>query len=211
MDGAGFFVLQGRGLGLLAHVVRHQGDSLELDRDISGLIDEKSVVSITSMQENFLVIGNSFTDTGPAQIFGTGYKHVFAENSTERSSGLVATALNYYQAQPNFYIQFLDNKIASVPLVRSSAIDATGRQFEGNTTLLTLGIVIRGNQLQSGSSIIVDGRSRQFPAVRNVLIEDNQVEYNDIGVNIGLGVEDLILRNNKFKNVQTPIKRLSSQ
>lgn len=96
-------------------------------------------------------------------------------------------------------------------MLRSTGIDVTGRQFEGNTTLLTLGIIIRGNQLQSGSSIVIDGRSRQFPAVRNVLIEDNQVEYNDIGISIGLGVEDLTMRNNQFKNVQTPIKRLSPQ
>ena len=209
-EGAGFFVLQGKGLGFVARVVQRHGDLLQLDQDASEFIDQTSIVSITPMQENFLFIGNNFTDTGAAQIFGTGYKHVFAENTMVRSYAITATSLNYRQAQPNFYIQFLDNRIASTPLLKTAGIEVTGRQYDGNTTLLTLGVVIRGNSLFSGSSIKVNGRSAEVPAVRNVLIEKNEISYNDIGISIGFGVEDLILRDNFIHDVGTPIKQTRS-
>jgi hypothetical protein len=208
---AGLFVLKGKGLGLVARIRQRDGNVVVLDRDISSQIDTTSVVSITRMQENYLVIGNTFTDTGAAQIFGTGYKHVFAGNTMTRSYALTATSLNYRQAQPNFYLQFLDNQIAATPMLRTSGIEVTGRQFEGNSTLLTLGIVIRDNRLASGSAISVNGRSDEFPAVRNVLIEGNDIRYNDLGISIGPGVDDLVLRNNTSTNVRIPLKGVKGQ
>lgn len=205
--GASLFVLKGRGTGLMARIVERAGDGLELDRDIAEMTDDTSVVSIVPDQENFLIIGNSFEDTGAAQIFGTGYKHVFADNRALRSYGYVATSLNYLHPQPNFYIQFLGNEAKSAALLGSSGINVTGRQYDGNDTLLTFGIVIRGNRLRSGTSIVVNGRSAASPAVRNVLVEQNEIDHADVGISIGPGVEELILRDNVTSDVRVPVKQ----
>jgi len=208
-NGAGLFVLGGKGLGLVAHVISRDGDMVRLDRDISTTIDGDSLVTIVPMQENYLIVGNSFEDTGGAQVFGTGYKHVFAGNATTRASGLNATSLDYKHPQPNFYLQFLQNNITGPAFRGSAGIGIVGRQFKDNATLLTLGIVIRENRLRSASTIQVDGRSATAPSVSNVLIEQNRIEVSDIGINIGNGVEDLVIRDNQIGNVKTPIKEPS--
>ncbi len=202
--GAGLFVLKGRGLGLVARVTTRTGNLAVLDRDIAMAIDKDSVVSIVPMQENYLVVGNTFEDAGAAQVFGTGYKHVFADNKSRRSDGLKVFSLDYRHPQPNFYTQFLGNEIAGPTLRRAAEIAVEGRQFEGNETLLTLGVVVRENRLRSAAMIRVDGRSDNDPAIRNVLIEQNEVGFGATAINIGKGVEELIVRDNKIEDVRLP-------
>jgi hypothetical protein len=204
--GAGFFVLHGRGLGLVARVVKRAGGIVELDRDVSADTDNSSVVSIVPMQDNYLVIGNSFQDVGGAQIFGTGYKHVFAGNTALRSDGFVATSLNYNKPQPNFYIQFLGNE-ASSPLLGTTGINVIGRQDERNPTLLTFGLVIRENHLQAGASIRINGQSADVPVIRNVLVEQNEISEVTTAIDTGPGVKDLVIRGNSFKDVLVPINQ----
>lgn len=206
-EGAALFVLKGRGLGLMAHVTKRNGDLIELDRDVAGLTDAGTKVTIAPRQENYLIIGNAFQDVGGAQIFGTGYKHVFAGNRSLRSNGFSAVSLDYRHPQPNFYIQFLGNETTASGFRQASGISVTGRQFKGNDTLLTFGIVIRENRLRSASTIRVDGRSPVVPSVRNVLIEHNEIERTDIGIQIGPGVEELIIRGNSMHQVHVPVKQ----
>ncbi|MBA3042933.1 MAG: right-handed parallel beta-helix repeat-containing protein [Alphaproteobacteria bacterium] len=206
-EGAGLFVLKGRGLGLMARVIRRTGELVELDRDIAALTDATTRVTIVPLQENYLIIGNLFQDVGAAQIFGTGYKHVFAGNRSLRSNGFSAMSLDYRHPQPNFYIQFLGNETTASAFRRTSGISVTGRQFKGNDTLLSVGIVIRENQLHSASTIRIDGRSPVVPSMRNVLVEQNEIERTDIGINVGQGVEELLIRDNTFRDVQVPVKQ----
>lgn len=206
-EGAGLFVLKGRGLGLMARVAKRTGDLIELDRDIAGLTDSSTKVTIVPLQENYLIIENRFQDVGAAQIFGTGYKHVFAGNRSLRSNGFSAVSLDYRHPQPNFYIQFLGNETTASAFRRTSGISVTGRQFKGNDTLLTFGIVIRENRLRSASTIRIDGRSSAVPSMRNILVEQNEIERTDIGVDVGQGVEELIIRGNTMREVQVPVKQ----
>ena len=206
-QGAGLFVLKGRGLGAVARVTGRTDDLIALDRDLTDLTDGSSRVTIVPMQENFLIIDNAFEDVGSAQIFGTGHGHVFAGNRSLRSSGFAAVSLDYRHPQPNFYIQFLGNETLSAGFRRSAEIAAIGRQFKGNDTLLTFGLVIRDNRLRAASSIRVNGGSAAIPAVRGVLIEQNRIENTDIGIEVGPGVDELILRDNAMRHVQVPLKR----
>lgn len=205
--GAGLFVLKGRGLGLMARVIKKTGELIELDRDIATLTDQSTSVTIVPLQENYLIIDNGFQDVGGVQIFGTGYKHVFAGNRSLRGSGFSATSLDYRHPQPNFYIQFLGNETTASAFRRTSGISVTGRQFKGNDTLLTLGVVVRENRLHSASTIRIDGRSSVVPSVRNVLVEQNAIERTDIGIDLGRGVEELIIRGNTMQDVQVPVKQ----
>ncbi|WP_115669930.1 hypothetical protein [Ciceribacter selenitireducens] len=158
------------------------------------------------MQENFLIVDNAFEDVGSAQIFGTGHGHVFSDNRSLRSSGFAAISLDCRHPQPNFYIQFLGNETLSAGFRRSAEIAAIGRQFKGNDTLPTFGLVIRDNRLRAASSIRVNGGSAAVPAVRGVLIEQNRIENTDTGIEVGPGVEELVLRDNAMRHVQVPLK-----
>lgn len=202
---AALFILQGRGLGLMARVQERVGDQIALDTDMSAVIDDSSVITIVPLQENYLIIGNKFTDVGSAQIFGTGYKHVFYGNVALRSDGFVATSLDYDHPQPNFYIQFIGNRVTS-PLFRGLGVNVAGRQFEGNSTLLTFGIVVRENKLV-GATLRINGGSTTSPAINNVLVEQNEISYGSVGIDIGPGVEGLLMRNNYIHDVITPLRR----
>ncbi|MGK6312907.1 hypothetical protein [Neorhizobium sp. DT-125] len=204
---AGLFVVKGPGLGLVARIVKRTGDVLDLDRDISGLAEGASIVSVVPMQENHLIIGNHFQDVGQVQVYGVGYKHVFAGNTALRSAGFGATSLYYKHLQPNFYVQFLGNDVTGPAFQHAARIDIAGRQFKDNDTFLAFGTVIRQNRLHAAATIRVDGRSAIAPAIRNVLIEQNEIARTDIGIEIGQGVDELILRDNVMSDVRISIKQ----
>ncbi|SMF51084.1 Right handed beta helix region [Xaviernesmea oryzae] len=206
-EGAGLFVVKGQGLGLVARIVKKAGEVLDLDRDISGLAENDSIVSILPMQENYLIVGNHFEDVGQIQIYGAGYRHVFADNTALRSTGFGATSLYYKHLQPNFYIQFLNNEVTGPAFRHAARIDIAGRQFKDNDTLLAFGTVIRENRLRAAATIRVDGRSATAPAIRNVLIEQNEITRTDIGIDIGQGVDELTLRDNVMSDVRIPVRQ----
>ncbi len=161
--GASLFVVKGRGLGLKAEITGRDGETVALDRDITGLIDASSVVTIVPTLQDYLIIGNRFEDSGAAQIFGVGYRSVFAGNHAIRSQGFIATGLDYLHPQSNFYTQFLGNSVQSWPLGRFSGVIITGRQFAKDGPVLNYGTVIRGNRLAGGPSIRINGRPDMRP------------------------------------------------
>lgn len=205
-SGAGLYIVKGHGTGMAAHVGQISGNVLTLDRDLAPYLGDDSVVTITNSQENYLLVNNDFQDTGALQIFGVGYKHVIAGNKTERSAGIYVTSLNYRHLQPIFFTQVEDNQIGEPDITGRTRISITGRQFAGNTSILSLGIVIRGNTLTSNAKIEIDGRSAAAPAVEGVLVEDNKLSQTDIGIEIKPGVRNLLMNNNTSKDVRMSIK-----
>jgi hypothetical protein len=203
--GASLFVVKGRGLGFKAEIAKRMGTAVTLDRKIAGLTDDSSVISIVPTEQDYLVIGNRFEDAGAAQIFGTGYRSVFAENSAIRSQGFIATGLDYLHPQSNFYTQFLRNSVQSWLLGPFSGVIVTGRQFAKDGPVLSYGTVIRGNHLDGGPSIRINGRPEMAPSVKNVLIEQNRISNTDIGILIGPGVDDVTLQNNETDRVRVPV------
>ncbi|WP_337268719.1 hypothetical protein [Oryzifoliimicrobium ureilyticus] len=203
--GALLFVVNGRGLGLVAHVTSRDSDKIKLDRPLENIIDESSEVTVVQAQENELFVDNSFTDTGGVQAFGTSYKSIFFENKTLRSGGFSSTGLNYKHLQPVFYIQYLNNTLSAPIINKQSGIEINGNQFDGNTATLVKGIVIRNNRLMSGSSLRIVGLSTaDRPSIRSVLIENNEIKNTDIGTIVRNGVEDVVIRGTVTENVKIP-------
>ncbi|MBP1851491.1 hypothetical protein [Rhizobium halophytocola] len=203
--GSGLFVLAGKAAGAVFHVRRKDGNRVELDGRAKATIGDGDTVTVVPMQENFLVIGNSFEDTGAAQIYGTGYRHVFADNRFVRSTGVSLVAKEYKQGrgglQPNFDIQVLDNRFDGPGLQAVSGISVMARQPEGNDTVLSHGLVIRGNDLATGAEIRLDGDDAPAAAISDVLIEGNRIAHTSVGIRILAGVEKITLRDNNTDDV----------
>ncbi|TRL40031.1 hypothetical protein FNA46_07100 [Rhizobium straminoryzae] len=203
---AGLFVLGGRGTGLVVNVVSRQDNIVTVDRPIGEKIDPASTVTITPMQEEYLIINNDFTDVGAAQIYGTGYRHVFAGNTMTRGAGIQISGRRYQHPQPNFFIQLLDNTIREPDLTGKTELAVYAQQFDGNTSILSLGNVVRGNTLSQNVMLRVAGNATTIPLLQGILVEDNDISQTDIGIMIGAGVKDLTLRNNNIAQVRVPVK-----
>src|SRR6202030_1853143 len=116
--GALIMVVNGRGAGQYARVRELQKpadgsrNSISLDRPLSVPLDASSLITVAQAQLNYLIIDNSFEDTGvAAQSFGTAVGHVIAGNRATRSSGFFAIGLAYGHFQPSWQVQLLDNRI----------------------------------------------------------------------------------------------------
>jgi hypothetical protein len=216
MQGAGVFVLGGKGEGQYARVRSVDKETVELDREWKVLPDGSSVVSIVPLQENYLIIDNDFEDAGVAvQFYGTSVNHVVASNRAARAGGYLASGRWYNHYQPSWYVQFLANSITEGNLYRGgpngaiaagdSVIGIYGYQKPPNTTPLLLGAVVRNNRLSNNALIEIKGGSDQRnPTVKNILVEGNLISRTNVGIATDRGVSGLLLRNNTFREVKTP-------
>ena len=117
--GAGVFILCGRGRGQWARVAAIDNEVVTIDRDLATLPDDSSVISITQLQENLLLIDNKFEDVGSGiQYYGTSINNVAAGNRAERSSGFLASGRWYRHYQPsctaNFWTMTFGTAMSSV-------------------------------------------------------------------------------------------------
>lgn len=209
-QGAGLFIVSGRGTGEFAHVASQEGAIVTLDRPLTVLPDATSLASIVQMQENYLIIDNEFSDAGVAvQFYGTSLNNVVAGNRSTRTAGFFDWGLLYQHFQPSWYNQFLHNTILEGNVYRSgpnnalfageAAIDAFGGT-EPNMPPITRGIIIRGNDLQNNAYISV----RSAPggaSIRDVIVEDNHVAHADAGITVDKGIKDIVVRKNVFLDV----------
>jgi hypothetical protein len=219
-QGAGVFILGGKGMGQLAQVERIDGKSVILDRAWKVPPDRSSVLTITMLQQNYLFIDNEFSDAGVAlQFYGTSVDHVVAGNKSTRTGGFFNSGRWYQHYQPSWYIQFLDNRIVEGNVYRSGSNNAVfsgeavlgsmGYQRPPNRAPLALGAVLRRNVLESNAHIEVSGVSAEAPGIRDVVIENNTVENADVGVTIDAGAVGVLMRGNRFSDVTVPVRDLS--
>lgn len=210
--GAGIFVLGGKGMGQVRRVQAVEADTIKLDHPFDVPPDSSSVISITSYQRNYLMIGNEFSDTGIAvQFYGSAVNHVIADNVSRRSLGFRSKGLQYKTGyQPTWYTQFLGNRIAEGDLGSDALIAVWGAQKLPNRAPLSLATIVRNNHLDGNAHIEVKGYIAGSPGVQDVVIEGNQVDQAEIGISIDEGVRDALLRRNSFHKVATPISDRSS-
>lgn len=213
--GALVMVVSGRGAGQYARVreLQKPGDgsrnSVVLDRKLAVALDASSQITIAQAQQNYLIIGNSFEDTGvAAQTFGTALGHVIAGNRATRSSGFYAIGLSYGHFQPSWQVQFLDNRIiegnvyrAGPPREALSEEAAVGVQAYQTETRpggppLARAIIIRGNQLEQDAHIELKGFSPASPGIRDVVVEANTIGPSRVGLLVDGGVASLLKRRN---------------
>lgn len=216
--GALVLVVDGRGAGQFARIAATEQTParskkfVTLDRDLQTSLDASSIVTIAQAQQNYLVVGNTFEDTGvAAQSFGTALGHVFADNTATRSSGFFAIGLNYGHMQPSWHVQILDNRIVEGNVYRAGperdafsteaavGIHAYQTQTGPGAPALARAIVVRGNQLEQDAHLEVKGFSPASPGVRDVVLEANTIGASRIGILVDKGVASLLNRRNVVK------------
>lgn len=217
--GALVMVVGGRGTGQHARIRDTQkpgptiaGMVLTLDRPLSVDLDASSVITVAQAQQNYLVIGNSFEDTGvAAQSFGTAIGHVIAGNRATRSSGFFAVGLDYGHFQPSWQVQLLDNRIIEGNVYRAgppredlseeAAVGILAYQAAKTPGAppLARAIIIRGNRLEQDAHVEVKGFSPASPGVRDVVIEANTIGPSRIGLRVDAGVAYWLGRRNTIE------------
>lgn len=216
---AAVMVVNGRGSGqyarLKTRVDRPDGLSITLDRPLQVLLDATSEITVTQAQQGYLVIGNSFEDTGvAAQAYGTAIDHVIAGNRSNRTSGFAAFGLSYEQFQPVWRTQFLTNHILEGNVYRAgpersifsneASILVRGNQTttSANRPPMVQAIVIRGNRLDQDAHIEIRGFAPASPGVRDVVIEDNITGASREGLTVDRGVAWWVARKNQERRIQ---------
>jgi hypothetical protein len=211
--GALVMVVNGRGAGQYARVTSFmntpQRMSITLDRTLQVQLDRSSEITVVPAHANYLIVGNSFEDTGVgAQIFGTGIGHVIAGNRSTRTSGFAAIGLIYGHFQPCWRIQILDNHIIEGNVYRAGP----DRDVISNEALifvranqiaagpgkppLVQAVIVRGNQLDQDAHIQIEGFSAVSPGVRDVVVEANNTGPSRVGMVIDRGVASWLARRN---------------
>ena len=210
--GAGVFVVAGHGTGEYAQVASFENGKVTLDKPFKVTPEANSVVTIVGMQQNYLVIGNSFSDAGAAvQFYGTSINHIVADNSSARTSGFRDKGLFYEHFQPSWYNQILHNRIIEGNLYDPGGANIKpaigGVAVSGFVTAagmppITRGIVVRGNELENNAEIDIGGGNiPNTPGLIDVVIENNSVARAEHGIVIGQGVLGEIVRNNRLVEI----------
>jgi hypothetical protein len=216
--GAIVMVVNGRGAGQYARIREMQKPgaaapmALTLDRPLAVQLDASSVITAAQAQQNYLIIDNSFEDTGvAAQSFGTALGHVIAGNRATRSSGFFAVGLDYGHFQPSWQVQLLDNRIIEGNVYRAGPPrDALSEEaavgilaYQSAKTPgappLARAIIIRGNRLEQDAHIEVKGFSSASPGVRDVVIEANAIGPSRVGLRVDGGVASWLARRNTIE------------
>ncbi|WP_271623812.1 glycosyl hydrolase family 28-related protein [Bradyrhizobium sp. CCBAU 11430] len=195
--GAGFFVLGGRGIGQVRRIRSVEGQSIQLDNPLDVSTDGSSIISLTSLQRHYLIVGNELSDAGNGiQLFGSSVDHIIADNVSWRTWGILNRGLYYRAYQPTWYTQILSNRIAEGDTGRDSLIGTWGSQRLPNPAPLSLATIIRSNTLAEGAHIEVKGYAQHAPGVRDVIVENNQLAGRDGPVRIDEGAAGVLLRKN---------------
>jgi hypothetical protein len=206
--GMGVYILDGRGAGQWRRVIKQEGRTVELDRPWVVAPDQTSIVSISTFQGNYILVGNDYYDAGIAiQMFGISIGHVMARNTSSRSGGFHVWGLCYGSIQPSWYCQMIDNEILegngiygpAGEAVKDSHIAAMGPPIPGYNSPLVRCAVIRGNQLHNNACIELTG------GVSDVVVEHNLIENADVGIRVEPSVTGGVVRGNTFVNVDDPL------
>jgi len=196
----GVFILDGQGAGQWRWLKSYEGRSVTLDRPWDVAPDASSTLGITMFHGRYAFVGNSFTDCGAFQFYGTSVECDVVGNTAARNQGYQALGLWYHGFQPSWYCQFLGNTIAEGNYYHwTSAADsliniygARRAEYDGP---LTRGAVVRGNTLQGNSHISVSG------SCANVLVAQNRVANSDTGIFVSQSCREVLTQGNTFTNV----------
>ena len=202
--GAAVFVLAGRGAGQCRRVAGQGEQSVTVDRPWTVEPGTNSDICITMFQGHYLIIGNAFADCGPMQFYGTAVENTVARNTGARMSGFRSKGLWYHGYQPNWYCQFFDNTISEGNYYHwssaaDSVLEVTGLRHPPYEGPMNLGAVVRGNRLESGSHIHIDGDTR------DAVVEANRVANSDLGIFVSKKTSGVLVRNNTFDHVRAEV------
>lgn len=203
--GGALMVLDGTGRGTIREIRAGDDTGATLDEPMVDASDAASFAVIGSMQRNYLIIGNTFEDTGALQFFGTSIDHVIADNTFVRSDGIFLRALRYKELQPILYVQILNNRILTAPPGRIGLIQIRTQPPADLTVPLVIGAVVRGNALMSNSGIEIRGSDNRHSGAADLLVENNHVSHVRDGISLDRSAYRALVTGNVFDDVVTPV------
>lgn len=222
-------VVKGRGLGQRRMISAIQDNTITLDHPWQ--IRPNATTRIATLywpcHRGHIIVGNRLTDTG-AGIFcwGEAYDWIVDGNRMQRGGGVQFDVCSFVEwgYRPwsgNFFVQVLNNSLDQGRFM--------GKYVEQNWTLGyigtgyyrkdlrgtigDLGHIYRGNLLKNDSTISFWDRVHDdtldayhgAPVDVGMVVEENRSENSRIGISVGEGVS-AVVRNNSFKNVETPVR-----
>ncbi len=223
--GAAVYVLSGKGEGQWRKLAGFDGARLKVDRPWDVVPDATSVVAVTWLLRQWLLLDNEFTDTGMAiQLYGNALEHICAGNRSTRTAGFHNFGMNYAGAEPSWYVQWFDNEILEGNLYSA---DHDNHRLTGDAHLgtygligpnwkvpIVLGTIMRRNRLHNNASIVLgtelpNGKvtpgTRTDPLVCDSVVENNLVEHSDVGIYLFQTTRGTCLVGNRFEDVKLPL------
>ena len=221
--GAGLYILDGKGAGQYRRVVSATQRDVTVDSPWQVPPDATSTVTLCAFQGRCLFVDNDFTDAGLAlQLYGNAIEHILVNNRSARTAGYHNFGMIYSDGiQPNWYIQWLDNRITEGNVYWG---DHDNHRLSGEAHIgvyafppkadwecpLTLGTIIRRSVLDNNAHIMLGcewgtALDRTGRYVRDVLVEGNTVSHSDMGVFAYATADGVVLRNNRFVDVKSPL------
>lgn len=221
------FVVYGRGAGQWRTVASVAGNTLRMDRSWQVLPDQTSLICVVMTHRNYLLVGNDFADCGIGiQFYGTALNHIVAENRVARGGGFQSIGKQYgdYNVpaekspshQPDWFVQFLDNRIEEGNIYRSGANNALlsadsvigvfGWPPKGDWKWpMNFGAVVRRNHLNNNARIHIGGSQNALPSTKEVVVENNVVHNSNLGIEVDRGAAGVLVRGNRFEEVREPL------
>jgi hypothetical protein len=191
--GCGLFVLTGTAQGEMRQVTSVSGQSVTVASPFNPAPDDGSLVVITPLQANYLIIGNKISNTGTAiQFYGASYNCVVVDNQCKDAGPSSNSAQYYGGEQPSWYIEWLNNTFSGRQTSYSYSVNApclsvyTNPQPADKPGALSLGTVFRGN-LQSGATRLVISTEMgtnfpNYPFLQDVIVEQNTIPTGQLYV-----------------------------
>jgi hypothetical protein len=221
LKGKACYILDGKGKGQYRVIVSNADRTLTLERPWDVVPDSTSVVGITWMRGHYLFIGNTAVDASIAiQLYGVAFNSVVADNRSVRAGGFRSYAMRYlgdYNVpitqgiQPQMFIQYLNNRVVEGSSYHMGAnsgsvvgLDASAPNEDWQWPM-ALGFVFRGNQLDSHTRLRLLTPGEGTPLIEDVVIEGNRVQDSPVGIEVGARSTRVVLRNNHFTQVTTPV------
>lgn len=224
-------VVKGKGLGQRRMVTATENNILTFDKPWQIVPDESSQVAVLSWpcHRDHIIVGNELSDHGNG-IYGWGdtYNWIVDGNSMTRGGGVefAICSFSYRPWSGNFFMQVLNNSVDQGRYMgkyhenaeNTWTLGFTGtqgyqREMIKNGTIGDLAHIYRGNYNTNDASIaffdLMFGKDDSFHngeiIDKGMVVEENRFENCKFGINVGKGVSG-VLRNNKFKNVETPLR-----
>ena len=222
-------VVKGRGLGQRRMITAIDGNVLTLDEPWQIRPDSGSKLATLywPCHRGHILVGNQLSDTG-AGIFswGDNYDWIVDGNRLQRGGGVMFDVCSFVEwgYRPwsgNFFVQVLNNTVDQGRFMgkyveQNWTLGYTGTGYyrkDLRGAIGDLGHVYRGNVHKNDSTIsfwdrVHDNTLEKYdgPMVDvGMVVEGNQFDSCKFGISVGDGVSG-VLRDNKFKNVETPVR-----
>ncbi|ACD83862.1 glycosyl hydrolase family 28-related protein [Candidatus Methylacidiphilum infernorum] len=223
--GLDVLVVSGKGAGQLRKVTAQNSNAIRVDRPWDVPPDFSSLLFFYQWEGKSIFFENQAQDCRFLfPLSGFAYDVLFDGNQLRRSQGLIA--------QGGYFIQWLNNVLdvaVNYPLVenrellrsriKSPDFGTLGfliDQKMGGATMVPFetirGGVMRSNRLAFGQRIVVGidhgGESASAQAVvgKDLLIDHNWFEHGPVGIEIGGGIRQAVVRRNLYFDVKEPLR-----